>query len=257
MYQATSGALVGLDALVSLDRMMSAALSSRGKHVRTLTKVGTKAVPGMILGGVIPAALFLLGRHEWGLAAGIVLVVLWSGGYTAARWIKTRSISGLVILYLIVLSLRGATALAFHSASMFFITPSIVTLIGGCVFIGSALLAKPLVSPIINELVPKSVLDCRDPRVRSVMVKISLLYGVEQLICASVLIVMVENLSTTVYVTTHAVVSYFIMGLMILVGVPFVWKELRALIHWEEASPEPEAPHAVPETIAAESAAIP
>ncbi len=226
-------------------------MSWRGTRGRTLAKVATKALPGMILGGVIPAALFLLGRHEWGLAGGIVLVVLWSASYTAARWVRTRSISGLVILYLLVLGLRGATALAFHSASMFFITPSIVTAIGGCVFITTALLSKPLVSPIINELVPNTVLNVRDPRVRSVLIKISLLYGVEQLICAAVLIVMVLNLSTTVYVTTHGAVSWFIMGLMILVGIPFVWKELRTLINWERPAAEPE----VPEVIAAETAA--
>jgi intracellular septation protein A len=219
---------------------MTSVIPWRGVRGRTLGKVAGKAVPGMILGGIIPAVCFLAGRHEWGLVGGIVLVLLWSLAYQAARWIRTRSISGLVILYLLVLGLRGATALAFHSASMFFITPSIVTAIGGCVFIASALLAKPLVSPIINELVPHSVLDCRDPKVRSVMVKISMLYGVEQLICAGVLIFMVLNLSTTVYVTTHGAVSWFIMGVMILVGVPLVWKELRSLIHWEHPAPAPE-----------------
>ncbi len=229
---------------------MMISLTRGGARWRTLGKVGAKAVPGMILGGIIPGVCFLFGHHEWGLAGGVILVVLWSLAYQAARWVKTRSISGLVLLYLMVLGLRGATALVFHSASMFFITPSIMTAIGGCVFIASAFLAKPLVSPIINELVPKSVLDCRDPRVRSVMVKISLLYGVEQLITAAVLIFMVENLSTTVYVTTHGAVSWFIMGLMILVAIPLVWKELRTLIHWEEQREQP------PELALAETAAL-
>jgi intracellular septation protein A len=251
MYQAISGALVVFDAPVAPDRMMSSVFSWRGARARTLGKVATKAVPGMILGGIIPAACFLLGRHEWGLVGGIVLVVLWSAAYQAARWIRTRSISGLVVLYLLILGLRGATAVAFHSASMFFITPSIITAIGGCVFIATALWSKPLVSPIINELVPNTVLDCRDPRVRSVLIKISLLYGVEQLVCAAVLIVMVLKLSTTVYVTTHGVVSWFIMGLMILVGIPLVWKELRTLINWER----PAAESAVPAVVPAETAA--
>jgi intracellular septation protein A len=233
---------------------MMISLSRGGARWRTLGKVGAKAVPGMILGGIIPGLCFLYGNHEWGLAGGIVLVLLWSLAYQVARWVKTRSISGLVILYLLVLGLRGATALAFHSASMFFITPSIITAIGGCVFIATALLARPLVAPIINELVPHTVLDCRDPQVKSVMIKISLLYGVEQLVNAAVLIIMVEKMSTTLYVATHGVVSWFIMGLMILVAIPLVWKELRTLIHWEEKrEQEPEV--AVPETAALPAAA--
>ncbi len=225
---------------VWLDRMSSSAISWRGKRGRTMRKVAAKAVPGMILGGIIPALCFLVGRRAWGLAGGIVLVLLWSLAYQIARWVRTRSISGLVILYLLVLALRGSTALVFHSASMFYITPSLVTIIGGCVFIASGLMSKPLVSPILNELVPNSVLDCRDARVRSAMVKISLIYGVEQLVNAAVMILMVLKLSTTVYVTTHGAVSWFIMGLFILAGIPLVWKELRSAVQWDRSSEQSE-----------------
>ena len=145
----------------------------------------------------------------------------------------------LVILYLGGLGLRGAMALAFNSANMFYITPSILTAIGGCVFVVSGLLSKPLVSPIVNELVPNTVLDCRDPRVRSALVKVSLLYGVEQLVSAGVLMVMVLNLSTTVYVTTHGAVSWFITGVFVLAGIPLVWKELRAAIQWDRSRARP------------------
>jgi intracellular septation protein A len=202
----------------------------------------------MILGGVIPAACFLLGRHEWGLIGGVVLVVLWSLAYQAARWFKTRSISGLILIYLMVLALRSTGAIAFNSARMFYITPLIVTFIGGGVFIASGLLSRPLVSPIVNELVPNTVLDCKDPKVRSVMVKITYLYGAEQLVCAAVLTVMVLNMSTTLYVTTHGVVSTLIMGLMVLAGIPLVWRELRTLIQWEK--PVPQAAVAVAEPLA-------
>ena len=44
-----------------------------------MAKVVVKAVPGMILGGIIPGLCFLVGRREWGLAGGVVLVLLWSG----------------------------------------------------------------------------------------------------------------------------------------------------------------------------------
>ena len=58
---------------------------------------------------------------------------------------------------------RGAVALVLNSAQWFFIAPAVVTAIGGCVFIGSALLSKPLVAPVVNELIPNSVLDLSDP----------------------------------------------------------------------------------------------
>jgi intracellular septation protein A len=211
-----------------------------------MSKVAAKAVPGLILGGIIPGLCFLVGRREWGLAGGVVLVLLWSGGYTAARWLRTRSVSGLVILYLLVLLARGAVALILNSAQWFFIAPAVVTAIGGCVFITSALLSKPLVAPVVNELIPDSVLDLGDPRARVAMIKVSALYGVEQLINAAVLIVMVKSLSTTLYVALHGVVSWAIMGLCILAAVPLVWKDLRAVIHWDHSGDRAEPTTGVP-----------
>ena len=197
---------------------------------------------------------FLIGRHEWGLAGGVVLVLLWSGSYQAVRWIKTRTISGLILLYILVLLLRGVVALAFNSASMFFIAPSVVTAIGGCVFITTALLAKPLVAPVVNELVPNTVIDLKDPRARRAMIKVSFIYGIEQLINAAVLIILALRLSTTLYIAVHGVISWIIMGLVILAAIPFVWKDLRAVVHWDR----PDAPeNVVGDTMAVEPAAAP
>jgi intracellular septation protein A len=220
--------------------MISSAVSYWSARKRTMAKVVAKAVPGMILGGIIPGLCFLVGRREWGLAGGVVLVLLWSGAYTAVRWIRTRSVSGLVILYILVLLARGAVALVMNSAQWFFIAPAVVTAIGGCVFIGSALLAKPLVAPVVNELIPNSVLDLSDPRARVAMIKVSALYGVEQLVNAAVLILMVKSLSTTLYVALHGVVSWAIMGICILAGIPIVWKDLRAVIHWDHQGEQPD-----------------
>ena len=197
---------------------------------------------------------FLIGRHEWGLAGGVVLVLVWSGSYQAVRWIKTRTISGLILLYILVLLLRGVVALAFNSASMFFIAPSVVTAIGGCVFITTALLAKPLVAPVVNELVPNTVIDLEDPRARRAMIKVSFIYGIEQLINAAVLIILALRLSTTLYIAVHGVISWIIMGLVILAAIPFVWKDLRAVVHWDR----PDAPESVVgDTMAVEPAAAP
>jgi intracellular septation protein A len=237
--------------------MDSSVISSWGARKRTAAKVGAKAIPGLILGGIIPGVCFLVGRHEWGLAGGVVLVLLWSGAYQAVRWMKTRTISGLIVLYILVLLLRGAVALALNSAAMFFIAPSVVTALGGCVFIASALLAKPLVAPVVNELVPKTVVDFKDPRARLAMIKISFIYGIEQLINAAVLIILALKLSTTMYVAVHGVISWVIMGLVILAGIPFVWKDLRAVVHWDHSTDQPEpAAGGVPESLAMDTTAL-
>ena len=68
------------------------------------------------------------------------------------------------------------------------------------------------------------------------MIKVSALYGVEQLVNAAVLVLLVKSVSTTLYVAVHGVVSWAIMGVCILASIPFVWKDLRAVIHWDHSS---------------------
>jgi intracellular septation protein A len=223
--------LWGVDAQAAA--VTSSAPLAYGGRQRLVAQTATKAVPGLILGAVIPAMCFLLGRHVWGLMGAIALTLAWSSLYQAFRWLCGQSLSGLVLLGLVELGLRTSLALALHSAQLFFIAPAVITAVSAAVFVGSALKSKPLLARVVGDLVPQSVLDLGDPRVTRMLNRVSVLYGAEQFVVALISVAMVLNMSTSEYVAMHPVVSWLVLGVATVAVSPFFRADLKAVIHSE------------------------
>jgi intracellular septation protein A len=207
-----------------------AEVSPRVAARRTVTSIVTKAVPGLILGAAVPAVCFIVGRRMWGLMGAICLALAWNGSCQAARWLRGRPLSGLLLIGLIGLIVRGSVAVALHSAQMFFIAPAVVTGICGLLFVGSGLMGRPLITPVVAELVPDSVLDVSDPQVARLMQRISVFYGAEQVVVAFVSVVMVLNLPTTTYLALHTVVSPLVLAAAVSGAGVLMREDLRGVI---------------------------
>ena len=194
-----------------------------------------KALPNLIVAGIMPALCFLAGRRLWGLTGAICLALGWNGGCQVVRRLLGKPLSGLLIIGLLELVLRASVALALKSTQAFFIAPAIVTAFTGVIYIGSGFSSTPLVGKVLADLVPESALDVNDPRVAVLLRKGSVLYGAEQLLIAVVSLVMVANLSTTAYVAVHSLVSWLLLGLMAAAVAPFLLAEVRAMVRREGA----------------------
>jgi hypothetical protein len=196
---------------------------------RAALALAAKALPNLLVAGVVPAVCFLAGRRLWGLAGAICLAMAWNGGCQVVRRLLAKPLSGLLIIGLLELVLRASVALVLKSTQAFFVAPAVVTAVTGVVYMASGFTRTPLVGKVLNDLVPESVLDVNDPCVAVLLRKGSLLYGAEQLLVAMVSLVMVVNLSTTVYVAVHSLVSWVLLGLMAAVAAPFFLGEVRTV----------------------------
>jgi hypothetical protein len=197
---------------------------------RTVTLIASKAIPGLILGAAIPAVCFLVGRRVWGLVGAICLALAWNGSCQAARWLRGRPLSGLLLLGLIEMILRGAVAITLHSAKMFFIAPAVVTAICGVLYAGSGLMGRPLITRVVAELVPESILDVTDPGVARLLQRISVLYGAEQLLVAFLSVVMVMHMTTTTYLALHTIVSWLVLAAAFGAATVLLRDEVRAAV---------------------------
>jgi hypothetical protein len=182
-----------------------------------------------LIAAVIPSVCFVVGRHFWGLGGAIGLALGWNALCQATRRLRGSDWSGLLVIGSISLVLRAAAALAMHSAQVFFLAPAVVTFIMGFIYISSAFSATPLLSRVVGDLVPESVLDTKDPRIWTLLRISSIIYGVEQTLAALVSMVMVLNLSTTTYVAVHELASCAILGLVVAITVPFFIGPVRAV----------------------------
>jgi hypothetical protein len=177
---------------------------------------------------------------------GIALSLAWNGSCQVGRRWLGKPYSGLLIVGLVEGAARAAAALALHSAQAYFVAPSIVTAAIGVIFIRSGFTATPLTARVVAELVPASLIDLGDPRVVRLMRWGSLMYGTEQVLVALVSLEMVVKLSTTTYVAVHPLVSWAILGLMVVVALPLFRSDLRTILRPGNVLLEPQM---VPATV--------
>jgi hypothetical protein len=113
---------------------------------------------------------------------------------------------------------------------MFFIAPAVVTGICGLLYMGSGLMGRPLITPVVVELVPDSVLNVGDPQVARLLQRISVFYGAEQVVVAFLSVVMVLNLPTTTYLALHTPVSWLVLAAALAGAGLLMREDLRGVI---------------------------
>lgn len=196
-----------------------------------IAAVAARAVPGLLVAAVGPAVCFIVGRHLWGLAGAVGLALSWNVVAQAARLLAGQPWSGILLLNLVGLVLRGSLALGLNSARMFFIAPAVVTAISGVVYAGSAFTSTPLAARMLSEIVPESVIDPAALRWRSLLRRGSIIYGGEQVLVALVSILLVVRVAPTTYAAVHPVVSWAVLMIVMAGAAPL----LRSC--WRRAAP--------------------
>lgn len=199
-----------------------------GRRVARL--IAPKALGNLIVGGVVPSVLFLAGRRTAGLAAAVALTAGWNCSWQALRWLKRKPLSGLLMLGMLELGLRTTVGLTLHSARLFFLAPAVATAITGAVYIVSSARSRPLLAMVVADLVPTPLVDLSHPAARDVIRRLSILYGAEQILVATISVLMILDLTTTQYVAAHMIVSWSVGAVVLLGGVAAFRRELTELV---------------------------
>lgn len=201
---------------------------------RGVAQTAARAVSNLVFLAVAPAVCFLLGRHLWGLGGAVGLAVGWAAVCQGLRWLEGRRVSGLLLVCLFEMVVRGSVALVFGSAKLYFIASIVFTAATALIYAACPPLSKRLIALVINDLLPGSAVDATDPCLARLLRKISVAYGIEQLIVALVSLIMVLSLSVTAYVTIHVAVSWLVLAVAIAVAFPSLRRELRAVLGWDK-----------------------
>jgi intracellular septation protein A len=199
-----------------------------------VAQAAAKAAPNLLLLAVAPAVCFLLGRHFWGLGGAVGFALGWAGVCQGYRWLEGRRVSGLLVVCLFELVVRGSVALVFGSAELYFVASVVLTALTALIYLGCPSMSKRLIALVISDLLPGPVVVPTDPRLARLLRKISVAYGIEQLVVALLSLIMVLNLSVTAYVTTHVAVSWLVLAVATAVAYPWLRGELRAVLGYNK-----------------------
>jgi intracellular septation protein A len=115
---------------------------------------------GLLLGSLLPVALFYVGFQRWGFSAAVLIVLSWSALVFAWHYRRTRGadvFSATTFGFACVKATAGLVSQHVLPASalwLYLAWPSLENLVYGTAFFGSALLGRPLLALYAKRLYP-------------------------------------------------------------------------------------------------------
>lgn len=184
------------------------------------------ALPNVVEGKIVPLVLFVgllqLVSLNWALGGSLA----WSVASLVVRRLTSRPASGIVVLSVITLAARTAVALTTGSMLVYFLQPTLTTVMVGLAFLVSVPLGAPLAQRLAFDLLPFDEATKRHPLVREFFVRMSLVWAAASLANAAVTVWLLLASSVTTFVMVKSVLGPATAAVTI--GAMLVWLRIAA-----------------------------
>lgn len=225
--------------------------STEPTHVELppLRRVVRHAGVQVLEGTLLPTGVFWILLHVAGLQAGLIGALVWCYVAIAHRWIRGRTLPGILLLGAVMFTTRTTVALAFHSAFVYFLSPTVNAFALGVVFGGSALLGRPLAGRLARDFVqlPDRVLGRF--RIQAMFRHVSLIWALVNMLNGAVALRLLAAKHIDLLLVMRSFASPALTGAAILASVWLGRKALRRegvhlRLRWSAPAPAVAAPAA-------------
>lgn len=179
------------------------------------------ALPRFVEGVIAPVAVFYLALLLLGQSGAVAVAVLWVFGGIVLRLVRRGPVPGTLMLAALGVSARAVLALGTGNPKLFFLQPTLGTLLVGTVFLASVPLGRPMAQKVATDLVPLPDAFLAHDRVRRFFLRVSLLWALVFFANAvfSLWLLWHESLETFLWLRTSAVgLAWVAAGAVTLLG---------------------------------------
>ena len=194
-----------------------------------LRTMAWQALPRLIEGAVIPTLLFLGLLQLGGRWAAIAGALAWSILVVGTRLALRRPVPTIVLLGVSALALRTTLALAAHSSFVYFLQPTVGTATVGICLILSAMAGRPLVLRLARDFCPLPDDVMAHSHLRRFFLGISVLWGVVQLLNASLTLWLLLSQSFGTFVVLRTTMAHSLTITAIAISVVWFRRVTRPL----------------------------
>jgi hypothetical protein len=177
------------------------------------------AVPAVTVATLIPLAVFYGVSAFFGLQAGIVASLAWAYGMLARQAMKSRRLSGLLILTAFTLTVRCVVWGVHRSAFTYFAVPVIETVGMGALFVVTLVVGKPLLVSLARDFVPSLGDHLTHGKHRHIVRHLSWVWGVVYLGSATTSAILLLTLNVHWFLLVHQASGWIWTGSGVAVSV--------------------------------------
>jgi intracellular septation protein A len=208
-------------------------------QIPRLRAMARHALPGLIEASLIPLAVFYVALWVVGVWGALIAALAWS--YTAIiRRVVTRTpIPGLLLLGAAGITARTTVALVSGSVFVYFLQPTLTTVLIAGVFLVSVPAGRPLAERLAGDFCPLPETFMASPPVRRFFARITVLWAFVQLSNAAFSIWLLATQPVHTYVVARTAASWLLTGVAILASTLYFKHSMRrhgVTIHWRSRS---------------------
>ncbi len=169
--------------------------------------VARHALPKVIEGKVIPLLLFVGFLEVLGSVWALLIALAWSLAAIATRLALGHRIPGLIVLGTAALIGKTVAALLTGSMLVYFLQPTITTVIVGMTFLVSVRLGNPLAQKLACDVFPFEDATRTHPLMQQFFIRLSVLWSFTSLINAAVTVWLLLTQSITTFVLIKSILG--------------------------------------------------
>jgi hypothetical protein len=177
---------------------------------------------------VVPTLLLYCFMLTVGAFQGLLAVLGWCALTVSVRMFTVRRVPGTLVLVFTMLVARTTIALVLSSVYVFLLQPIAGSVLMAVLFIGSAVIGRPITMRLAQDFVHLPERLVLDQRVRRMFVQVSLLWGVSRLLDAGMSLG-VLHFGVTAGVFSRGVFSGLLTALSVGVCAYFGWSRLHRI----------------------------
>ena len=182
--------------------------------------------PRLLEASFIPTALFYTSLAFGSLGLAYLAAIAWTYGCLIGRLVRGQDVSGVLILASVGITIRTGLAVASGSTFIYFAQPIVGTVVTGGVFLGSLVMGRPLVAKLAHDFWPITEEQAENPRVRSLLCGLTVLWAGVNLATASVTFLLLISLPLTTFVAAKQITGLAIT--LTAIAVTIVWSHRTA-----------------------------
>jgi intracellular septation protein A len=169
-----------------------------------LRDIARHALPNVVEGRLVPLVLFIAFLEIAGTLWALLVALAWTLACLGYRMATGRRVPGLIVVSAVALSARTAAALITGSMVVYFIQPTISTVLIGSAFLVSSIVGRPLAARLADDIVPLDDATKAHPLVRQFFLRLSLLWSLTSLINALITLWLLFTQSITTFLVVKS-----------------------------------------------------
>jgi hypothetical protein len=184
--------------------------------VAVVGAVVRRLVPQLVEATLVPSALCYVGVLTFGLVWGVVGATAWACCSVAQRLVRRRRVSALLVLATFGLLLRLGVYLLSSNDFVYFVQPVVRTFATALLFMGSAVIGRPLVARFAGDYCSFNSDVGSRPAITALFRRLTFLWGAGQLAIAAATLTLLLTVPVSVFIGTAAGTAWAVIGLCLL-----------------------------------------